>query len=169
MNFRTAFVLAISTLCFVSFSFGQTGTKSGKTEVKIVTKRATGTFEVKVIPVAAEENVGDPTIGRLALDKQFGGSLIASSKGQMLGFQGEPTGTGGYVAMERVNGTLDGKKGGFLLQHIGTMADGKFDLNVSVVPGSGTGELVGIAGKMTIIIEGGTHSYVLEYNLPKSK
>ncbi|MBK9526953.1 MAG: DUF3224 domain-containing protein [Acidobacteria bacterium] len=134
-----------------------------------MTKRATGTFEVKVTPVAAEENVGDPTIGRLALDKQFSGALTASSKGQMLGFQGEPAGTGGYVAMERLNGTLDGKKGGFLLQHVGTMADGKFDLNIAVVPGSGTGELVGISGKMTIVIEGGKHSFVLEYSLPKPK
>lgn len=134
-----------------------------------MTKRATGTFEVKVTPVPAEENVGDVTIGRLALDKQFSGALTASSKGQMLGFQGEPAGTGGYVAMERVNGTLDGKKGSFHLQHIGTMGDGKFEMNVSVVPGSGTGELAGIAGKMTIVIEDGTHSYVLEYSLPKAK
>ncbi len=169
MNFRTGFLFAISTLCLVSFSFGQTGTKAGKPEVKIVTKPATGTFEVKVTPIAAEENVGDPTIGRLSLDKQFSGALTATSKGQMLGFQGEPAGTGGYVAMERVNGTLDGKKGGFLLQHIGTMADAKFELNVSVIPGSGTGELLGIAGKMSIIIEGGKHSYVFEYSLLKAK
>ncbi|MBP7476488.1 MAG: DUF3224 domain-containing protein [Pyrinomonadaceae bacterium] len=169
MNFKTGFLMTIGTLCLAPFSFGQTVAKSGKPEVKIVTKRATGTFEVKVTPVAAEENVGDPTIGRLALDKQFSGALTASSKGQMLGFQGEPAGTGGYVAMERLNGTLDGKKGGFLLQHVGTMADGKFDLNIAVVPGSGTGELVGISGKMTIVIEGGKHSFVLEYSLPKPK
>lgn len=134
-----------------------------------MTKRATGTFEVKVTPVPAEEDVGDVTIGRLALDKQFSGALTASSKGQMLGFQGEPAGTGGYVAMERVNGTLDGKKGSFLLQHIGTMGDGKFEMNVSVVPGSGTGELTGIAGKMTIIIEGGKHSYEFDYTIKPSK
>jgi hypothetical protein len=169
MNFKIGLLLAITTLCLAPLSFGQTGSKGVKPKVKIVTKRATGTFAVKVTPAAAEENVGDPLIGRLALDKQFSGALTASSKGQMLGFQGEPAGTGGYVAMERLNGTLDGKKGGFILQHIGTMADGKFDLNVSVVPGSGTGELAGIAGKMTIIIEGGTHSYVFEYSLPKAK
>ncbi|MEQ1642723.1 MAG: DUF3224 domain-containing protein [Pyrinomonadaceae bacterium] len=169
MNLKNAFLLAISMLSLVSFSLAQTGAKTGKPEVKTVTKRATGTFEVKVTPVAAEENVGDPTIGRLALDKQFSGALTASSKGQMLGFQGELAATGGYVAMERLNGTLDGKKGGFLLQHIGTMADGNFDLNIAVVPGSGTGELLGIAGKMTIVIEGGTHSYVLDYTLPKAK
>lgn len=140
-----------------------------KKVTKIMSKKATGTFDVKSTPVTAEDNVGDPLIGRLALDKQFSGGLVGTSKGQMLGFQGETPGTGGYVAMEMINGSLDGKKGSFALQHIGTMGDGEFDLNISVVPGSGTGELKGIAGKMAIIIEGGKHSYVFEYSLPTAK
>ena len=134
-----------------------------------MTKHATGTFEVKVTPLAPEDNVGDPKIGRLSLDKQFSGGITAVSKGQMLGYQSETPGTGGYVAIERVNGTLDGKKGGFALQHIGTMGSGKFDLNVSVVPGSGTGELAGISGKMTITIDGSKHSYDLEYTIKPPK
>ncbi len=152
------------------FASGQnTIKKIESAKVKIVTNHATGMFEVKATPMAAEENIGDPTIGRLALNKQFSGGLTGTSKGQMLGFQAETPGTGGYVAIERFNGTLDGKKGGFALQHIGTMADGNFELNVSVVPGSGTGELAGISGKMGIIIEGKKHSYVLDYSLPKPK
>lgn len=133
------------------------------------TKLAKGTFEVKVTPLAAEENVGDPTIGRLSLVKEFSGGITGTSKGQMLGYQSKTPGTGGYVAIERVDGTLDGKKGGFALQHIGTMGAGKFELNVYVVPGSGTGELAGIAGKMTITIDGSRHSYDFEYTIVPPK
>lgn len=157
------------TIAFGLLSLSVLATAQQKKGLKETTMKATGTFEVKSTPVAAEDKVGDPLIGRLALDKQFSGALTGTSKGQMLGFQGETPGTGGYVAMEMVNGTLDGKKGSFALQHIGTMGDSKFDLNISVVPGSGTGELKGISGKMAVIIEGGKHSYVFEYTLPTAK
>ncbi|MBC7898471.1 MAG: DUF3224 domain-containing protein [Saprospiraceae bacterium] len=133
-----------------------------------MSKIAKGTFEVKVTPQPAEENVGDPTIGRLSLDKQFTGNLIGGSKGQMLGAQTEIEDSGGYVALERFKGTLDGKKGSFALQHLGTMQGGKFDLNVSVVPDSGTGELKAISGKMKIIIEGVKHFYEFEYSFIKA-
>ncbi|MFL6373166.1 MAG: DUF3224 domain-containing protein [Pyrinomonadaceae bacterium] len=129
----------------------------------MTTKHATGTFEVKVMPMPAEDGTGGPAIGRMSIDKQFAGDLAGSSKGQMLGYQA--SGNGGYVAMEQVTGALDGKKGGFILQHIGTMEPGKSDLNVSVVPGSGTGELKGISGKMKITVDGGRHSYDLDYTI----
>ena len=133
---------------------------------KVMTKAAKGTFEVKSTPQTEAENVGDPTIGRLSLAKQFNGDLEGTSKGQMLGSQSEAVrGSGGYVAMERFTGTLGGKKGSFTLQHIGTMQGGKFDLNVSVVPDSGSGELTGISGKMKIIIDGGKHSYEFDYSI----
>lgn len=125
---------------------------------------ATGTFDVKVKP-QTDENVGDPTVGRMSLDKQFHGDLEASSKGQMLAVQGEVKGSGGYVAMERVSGTLSGRKGTFALQHTGTMTRNTPEMSVTVVPDSGTGELAGISGKMTIIIADGKHSYELVYTL----
>jgi len=138
--------------------------------VKVMKKIAKGTFEVKVTPMAAEENVGDATIGRLSLAKTFSGDLAGTSKGQMLGSQSEAVaGSGGYVAMERFTGTLSGKKGSFTLQHVGTMQGGKFDLNVMVVPDSGTGELTGIAGTFKIIIEGDKHLYEFEYTIPTAK
>ena len=116
---------------------------------------AKGTFEVKMTPLPVEDGIGDPTIGRLAMDKTWSGDLAGTSKGQMLGSQSETEkGSGGYVAMERFTGTLDGKKGSFSLQHHGTMDGGKFDINVSVIPGSGTGDLAGISGTLKIIIEG---------------
>ncbi len=125
---------------------------------------ATGTFEVKLKP-QTDDNVGDPTVGRMSIEKQFNGDLQASSKGQMLAVQGEVKGSAGYVAMERVNGTLAGRKGTFALQHTGTMTRSSPELSVTVVPDSGTGELAGISGKMTINIADGKHSYELEYTL----
>jgi hypothetical protein len=104
------------------------------------------------------------------LDKTFTGGLAGVSKGQMLGSQSETeSGKGGYVAMERFVGTLDGKKGSFLLQHIGTMDDRGAVMDISVVPGTGTDELKGIGGKFTIKIEGKKHFYEFEYTLPNPK
>ena len=123
---------------------------------------AKGTFEVKLKP-QVDESVGDPTVGRMSLDKQFHGDLEATSKGQMLAVQGDVKGSAGYVAMERVIGTLGGKTGSFALQHTGTMNRGEPQLSVTVVPDSGTGELAGLSGKMSITIAEGKHFYELEY------
>jgi hypothetical protein len=129
---------------------------------------ASGTFEVKVTPQAADDQVGDPTVGRLAIDKQFLGDLQATSKGQMLAVGTDVKGSAGYVAMERVSGTLHGKQGTFALQHSGTMTRGMPKLSVTVVPDSGTGQLVGLAGKMEIKIVDGRHSYDMEYTLAEA-
>jgi len=125
---------------------------------------ARGTFEVKLKP-QTDENVGDPTVGRMSIDKQFHGDLEATSKGQMLAVQGDVKGSAGYVAMERVIGTLAGRAGTFALQHTGTMNRGVPEQSVTVVPDSGTGELAGLSGTMTIIIADGKHSYEFEYTL----
>jgi hypothetical protein len=123
---------------------------------------------VKLAPQAQVEGVGDPTIGRMAIDKRFHGDLEATSKGEMLATRTEVEGSAGYVAMERVTGTLHGKRGSFSLQHGGTMDRGVPRLSVTVVPDSGTGDLVGLAGRMVINIEGGKHSYDFEYTLPEA-
>jgi len=127
--------------------------------------KASGTFEVKLAPQAAVADVGDPTVGRLAISKQFHGDLDGTSKGEMLATRTEVDGSAGYVAMERVVGTLHGRNGGFTLQHSGTMDRGTPTLVVTVVPDSGTGELVGLTGKMAIVVEGGKHTYDFEYTL----
>jgi hypothetical protein len=133
-----------------------------------VSKRASGTFEVKVVPQPAEENVGDPTVGRLSIDKQFHGDIEAASKGQMLAVGTDVKGSAGYVAMERVDGTLHGLKGTFALQHSGIMTRGTPQLTVTVVPDSGTGQLVGLAGTLAIKIVDGKHLYEFEYTLPEA-
>ena len=130
-----------------------------------MTGHAEGTFDVKTIPLSPDDATADTSISRFALDKQYHGDLEAASKGEMLGAGNPAAGTAGYVAIEQVTGTLAGKSGSFALQHYGNMSQGKFELNVKVVPGSSTGELTGIAGAMTIIVADGKHSYTLDYSL----
>ena len=132
-----------------------------------LTKHASGTFEVKLNP--QEDKVGDPTVGRMSLDKQFHGDLEAVSLGQMLATRTETEGSAGYVAIERVKGTLHGLKGTFALQHSGTMTRGVPQLSITVIPDSGTGQLSGLAGKMTIEITDGKHSYGFEYTLAQPR
>ena len=127
--------------------------------------QATGTFEVKVVPLPADEGTDTGGFGRLSLDKTFSGGLTATSKGQMVGAFTAVEGSAGYVALERVTGTLNGKKGSFILQHSGTMSHGNQSLSVAVVPDSGTEELTGLTGTMQIIIDGKKHSYVFDYAL----
>jgi len=130
---------------------------------------ATGIFEVKLTPLDPAFKSEDNSIGRYSLDKQFHGSLEATSKGEMLSGGGTVKGSGGYVAIERITGTLDGRTGTFILQHNGTMQAGVFHLNVIVVPDSGTSQLTGLQGSMDIIIKDGKHSYDFTYTLPDAK
>jgi len=126
-------------------------------------KHARGTFEVKITPVATDDS---PTpMGRMSIDKQLHGDLEGTSKGEMLTAGTTVKESAGYVAIERVTGKLDGSSGSFMLQHSGTMTRGAPSLVITVVPDSGTGELAGLAGTMTIKIEGGKHFYELNYTL----
>ena len=130
-----------------------------------MTTRAAGTFEVKLTPQASDEEPQGSTLARLSIDKQFHGDLEATSKGEMLSAGTRVQGSAGYVAIERVAGTLHGRRGSFVLQHSGTMTRGAPQLTVHVVPDSGTGELAGLVGTMTILVEPGRHAYELHYTL----
>ena len=131
------------------------------------TMHAKGTFEVTITPQTPDGKFEDTTLNRRTIDKQFHGDLEGISKGVMLSAMSEVKGSAGYVAMERVTGTLNGKSGSFVLQHSATMDRGKPQLSISVVPDSGTGQLTGLTGKMNIIITDGKHSYDFEYTLPQ--
>jgi hypothetical protein len=122
---------------------------------------ATGAFEVKMVP----QSTPDAVPGRMSLDKTFHGDLEGKSIGEMLMIGTATKGSAGYVAIEQVTGTLGGKPGSFALQHSGTMARGTPELSVTVVPDSGTDSLVGLAGRMTIDVAEGKHTYRLEYTL----
>ena len=128
---------------------------------------AVGSFDVKVIPQPAEAAAAGESIGRMLLDKRFHGALDASSKGQMLAMRTAVAGSAGYVAMELVVGKLDGRTGSFVLQHSGVMNRGASLLTLTVVPDSGTGELVGLSGRMDIVITDGKHDYRFDYSLAK--
>jgi hypothetical protein len=131
----------------------------------VMTRRAEGTFDVKTTPLGADDATMGTLIGRYSLVKQYHGDLQATSKGEMIG-AGEPSsGNAGYVAIEQVTGTLNGHTGSFALQHIGVMESGSYKLSVAVVPGSGTAQLTGLAGTLTITIAAGKHSYSFEYTL----
>jgi hypothetical protein len=131
-------------------------------EEATVTHEATGTFDVKLTPQTAHSSL----LGRMTIDKQLHGDLEAESVGEMVSAMGAVQGSAGYVAMEVVRGTLNGRSGSFVLQHSATMNRGVPTLSVTVVPDSGTDGLAGISGRMTIIIEGKDHSYRFEYSLP---
>ena len=125
--------------------------------------RASGTFEVKLNAQPPVENVGDPSVGRLAIDKRFHGDLDAMSKGEMLAAGTDVKGSAGYVAIERVTGSLHGRTGTFALLHRGVMTRGEAELSIIVVPDSGTDQLIGLAGTMAINVVEGKHAYDFEY------
>lgn len=123
---------------------------------------ATGPFDVKVTP--QDDKSEDPLLNRLTLDKQYHGDLEGTGMGQMLTAGTAVKGSGAYVAIEKVAGTLKGRPGTFVMQHSGTMNQNAPQLSITVVPDSGTGELAGISGKMDIrIAADGKHSYEFEY------
>jgi hypothetical protein len=130
-----------------------------------MTQHAHGTFEVKMTPQAQDYTSENPPLGRLLLDKEFHGNLEGTSQGQMLSAGTAVEGSAVYVAIERVDGTLNGRRGTFALHHTGIMTRGAGELTISVIPDSGTGELVGLTGKMSIDISDGKHSYDFEYSL----
>jgi len=127
-------------------------------------KRASGPFEVTLAPLASAWT-GDPApLGRVSIEKQFTGELSATSQGEMLSASGSVKGSAGYVAIEKVTGTLHGREGTFVLQHSGTMNRGVPSLSITVIPDSGTGELAGLTGSMQIIIDNKRHSYIFDYS-----
>jgi hypothetical protein len=126
---------------------------------------AAGTFEVTLTPQSTDEEPEGSTLARLSIDKTFRGDLEATSRGEMLSAGTRTKGSAGYVAVERVTGALHGRRGSFVLKHDGTMTRGTPELTVRVVPDSGTGELVGLAGSMRIIVEPGKHAYEMDYTL----
>ena len=128
-----------------------------------MTNHATGTFEVNLTP--QDDKSEDKSLGRMSIQKQWHGEIEGSSTGQMLTGGDVKTGSAGYVAMEKFTGTVQGRKGSFILQHSATMTKGKGDLTITVVPDSGTDDLKGIRGNLTIKIENGKHFYDLEYSL----
>ena len=132
-----------------------------------MTYHAKGTFEVSMKLLSETDSSAGAKLGRMSIDKQFSGDLTGTGKGEMLSAVTEVKGSAGYVAIERVAGTLNGRKGSFVFQHSGTMNRGAPQLSITVVPDSGTDELSGIAGSFQINIVEGKHFYEFAYTLPR--
>jgi len=130
-----------------------------------MTQQARGMFEVELTPQTQTDEIAQAKLNRLSIAKHFSGDLEATSRGEMLSVLTDTEGSAGYVALERVTGKLSGRVGSFALQHSGTMTRGEGSLRVIVVPDSGTEELEGLAGSMTIEVTDGRHSYSFDYSL----
>jgi hypothetical protein len=156
----------VGALVIVSAVSARVQSDSKQAEVKKGTgmsKRASGTFDVKLTP---KDQGADAPVGAMTIDKEFHGDLAGTSKGQMLTASSSSVkDSAGYVAIEKVTGTLNGRRGTFYLQHSGTMTRGAGELTITVIPDSGTDQLVGLTGRMNIIISGGKHSYEFDYTL----
>lgn len=130
---------------------------------------ARGTFTVKLEPSIEPELEHGVALGRLSLHKVFEGDLVGTGCGTMLSALASVAGSGGYVAIERVRGSLGGRSGSFVFQHSGTRDRGEQSLSITVVPDSGTEGLTGIAGTFHLRIEGGQHFYRFDYSLPEGE
>jgi hypothetical protein len=126
---------------------------------------AKGSFDVKMTPLTWSESAVDHALNRFSLEKTFHGDIEGTSQGQMLSAGTNEKGSAGYVAIEKVTGTLLGRNGSFMMQHNGIMNRGVPQLSIVIVPDSGTGDLTGLAGALTIHIADGKHSYELAYTL----
>jgi hypothetical protein len=127
-----------------------------------MTRRAIGTFTTAFEPLTSD----DDFIGRMRVRKTIAGDLTGEGLAEMMSVGTAVEGSAGYVAIDRITGTLDGRAGSFVLQHFGLMDRGAGTLTVRVVPDSGTGELTGLTGSFAIVNEGGVHSYTFDYELP---
>ncbi|MBK5257117.1 MAG: DUF3224 domain-containing protein [Vicinamibacteria bacterium] len=133
-----------------------------------MTTQANGTFTVKVQPLPEDEKVPGVKVGRLSIDKVWMGDIVGTSKGEMMTGGTEVKGSAGYVAIETMIVSVKGRQGTFTLMHHATMKQGgDFKMLINVIPDSGTGQLVGLAGALTIIIEDGKHSYTFDYTVPE--
>lgn len=129
-------------------------------------KHAKGSFEVKMTPKPWSDTSDEHGFGRFMLDKQYHGDLEAAGVGQMLtAGNGAPGSSGAYVALEKITGSVDGRKGAFVVYHLGIMNRGVPELKLAIVPESGSGELQGIGGTITIAVADGKHSYDFAYTL----
>jgi Protein of unknown function (DUF3224) len=126
---------------------------------------ASGTFDVQLVPLTLADPGADSTLARMMIDKIFVGDLQGTSRGEMLTAGSPDKGSAGYVAIERVSGSLQGRNGAFVLMHSGTMHRGQSELVIKVVPDSGTDALAGIAGTLDIKVTDGKHFYTLDYTL----
>jgi hypothetical protein len=154
----------VATVVFLGLMIYATTGVSQEQEESSVQHRATGEFEVDLKPEDQDESSG---IGRMSLSKSFSGGFEGTSTGSMLASYGDPKTSAAYVAIERLEGHLDGLFGSFVLVHKGVMTAEQQTTSITIAPDTGTGELKGITGSCTITIQEGLHSYEIHFSLPE--
>lgn len=152
-------------ILLVAAVFG-TRAEAQPTPTRTMSHVARGSFQVQLQAQGEPATADGVSLGRTSLDKTFEGDFVGTGHGEMLSAMTAVKGSAGYVAIERVSGTLQGRRGSFVMQHSGTMTRGAPQLSITIVPDSGTGELAGIAGVFKLEITGGKHLYEIEYTLP---
>jgi hypothetical protein len=157
----------LAVLGALAFSQTQPPDSGNGTKEKRLSAHAKGPFDVKLLPQTLSDQSADPKLGRMSIEKQYHGDLEAAAKGEMLTAASEMKESGVYVAVERVTGTLQSRHGSFSMHHTAIMNRGTPELKITVVPDSGTDELKGLTGSMTITIDNGKHSYEFDYTLPE--
>lgn len=158
-------------LLVMMLAFAAPGSIAGSPQSQAVAspavRHAVGTFVVRITPLATDEAAPEGAYVRMRLSKTFHGGLEGTAAGEMLATLDDGQ-SGVYLALERVTGVLDGRTGSFTLAHRGVMDRGATELLITIVPGSGTGELAGIAGVFHLTMQAdGAHRYDLEYTLPE--
>jgi len=167
-SFRPSLIAAViagaAALAPMTPAQAQSGADSAPAQSQHLAK---GRFTVQMKPLSDTGLAGgNAKLGRMSLDKVFEGDLAAVGQGEMLTAMTQTQGSAGYVAIERVTGSLQGRQGSFVLQHSGQMDRGAQSLSIRVVPDSGSGDLIGLQGELKIRIEGGQHFYEFAYTLP---
>lgn len=170
-RFKTTGVLVILCVAFGSclavYTHVHAQDTNGVQKGAVMANHASGPFDVKLTPQKPDNKEAEAAnLSRMSVDKQYHGDIEGTGKGEMLASRPDAKGSGVYVALERVTGTLKGRSGSFVLEHSGTMTRGVPRLIITVVPDSGTDQLVGLEGTMMInIAADGKHSYDLTYTL----
>jgi hypothetical protein len=159
--------IAVAAIAFVDIRAQSSLDSPAKESNQMKANHAKGTFEVTLKPASLANPEAGEKLGRMSFNKQFSGDLVGTSTGEMLSAGTDVKGSAGYVAIERVVGTLAGRKGSFVFQHSGVMDRGKPQSTIVVVPDSGTEGLVGITGSFRIDIKEGKHFYEFDYSLPQ--
>ena len=121
---------------------------------------ANGTFEVDLTP---QEDTGFPA-GRMLIQKTYLGDIKGTGTGQMISKRTE-NGAAVYYAIEELSGSVKGKTGEFTHVHKGHMSKKTQSLEVTILEGSGSGELQGISGSMLIIQDANGHRYEMKFEL----
>jgi hypothetical protein len=111
------------------------------------------------------EGQDPPKLTRAMVTRTYSGDIDGESRAEYLMVYRED-GSAAFLGLERVEGKVAGRAGSFVLQRTGVFEGGLARESYSVVPGSATGDLAGLAGEGTSAVgHGMEHPFALEFEL----